>query len=87
MEEKFGFLKFQINRRDQSRDILRYVPYPPLCVALDCEMYVLLEYSSQMLRDLPYRILLLESLIRRASGMVTRSILLQIDDSQLGAKS
>jgi len=27
VEEKIGFLKFQINRRNQSRDIVRYVPY------------------------------------------------------------
>ena len=26
LEEKFGFLKFQKNRRNQSRDIVRYVP-------------------------------------------------------------
>ena len=26
LEEKFGFLKFQKNRRNRSRDIVRYVP-------------------------------------------------------------
>eukprot|EP01047_Picozoa_sp_COSAG01_P041916 COSAG01_NODE_3629_length_5848_cov_127.580797_6_plen_75_part_00 len=39
MEEKNGFLKFQKNRRVQSRDIMRYVRKSPLGGALDREMY------------------------------------------------
>ena len=43
MEEKNGFLKFQKNRRVQSRDIMKYVGKSPLCGALDREMYALHE--------------------------------------------
>ena len=48
MEEKNGFLKFQKNRRVQSRDIMRYVRKSPLGGALDREMYILTNYPRQL---------------------------------------
>jgi hypothetical protein len=45
VEENIGFLKFQRNRLDQSRDIMRYVGKSPLGGALDREMYEMIMMS------------------------------------------